>query len=81
MQKTERELTDVEMIDTFDEIIDLIIEAYKHPVRDDYHTRSRAAQIGYDIQRILLDKRILSVGSKETKDGQYKISGSQGQQV
>ena len=80
MQRTERELTDVEMIDAFDEILDLIIEAYDKPLRKDFERQSRPAQFGYDILRMLIDKRILSVGSKVTKDGQYKIKGSDRQQ-
>ncbi len=71
MQRTERELTDVEMIETLDEIINLITESYKYPVNPDF--LSRAGQIGYQIQRILIDRKILRVGSDMTDDGQYKI--------
>ena len=80
MQKTERELTDVEMIDTLDEILDLIIETYDKPLRKDFEKQSRPAQFGYDILRMLMEKGLLSVGSEVTKDGQYKIKGSDRQQ-
>ena len=80
MQRTERELTDVEMIDALEEILDLIIEAYDKPLRKDFERQSRSAQFGYDILRMLIDKKILSVGNKVTKDGQYKIKGFDRQQ-
>ena len=82
MHRVIREVTDVEMIDALNEIIDLIIDCYDDPVRPEHEKDSRAAQIGqdivkvltrrdliwrwqkigYDSQRILLDKKILKTG-------------------
>jgi len=65
MRRTERELTDVEIIDTFDKIVDTIINNYEHEVPESFRKESRAAWIGYKIQRMLLDKRIIETGKKE----------------
>ena len=85
MQRVVREVTDVEMIDALNEIIDLIIDSYDSPVRPEHEKSSRAAQIGqdivkvlikkdliwrwqkigYDSQRILLDRQILKTGGIE----------------
>lgn len=66
MQRTERELTDVEIIDAFNEIVDLIVESYDAPVRKEFQSGSRAAQIGHDIvdhlhKRDVLD-RLSNIG-------------------
>ena len=65
MRRTERELTDVEIIDTFDKIVDTIINNYEHEVPESFKKESRAAWIGYKIQRMLLDERIIETGKKE----------------
>lgn len=89
MQRVKREITDIEMIDALNEILDLIIDCYEGPVRPEYEKDSRAAQIGHDIvrvmtkrdliwrwqkigydsQRILLDKKILKTGGIEGAHG------------
>ena len=85
MQRVIREVTDVEMIDALNEIIDLCIDNYDSPVRAEHEKDCRATQIGHDIvniltkrdliwywtkvgydtQKILLDKRILKTGGIE----------------
>ena len=85
MQRVMREVTDIEMIDALNEIMDLIIDCYESPVRQEYENETRAAQIGHDIinvltkkelmwlwskvgyesQRILLDRKILKTGGIE----------------
>lgn len=85
MQRVIRDVTDIEMIDTLNEIIDLIIECYNNPVRKEFEKEARSTQIGqdivqilkkrdliwiwtkvgYDTQRILLDKKILKTGGIE----------------
>lgn len=89
MQRVLREVSDVEMIDALNEILDLIIDCYESPVRPEYEKASRAAQIGHDIvrvmtkrdliwrwqkigydsQKILLDKKILKTGGIEGTHG------------
>lgn len=89
MQRVQREITDIEMIDALNEILDLIIDCYEAPVRPEYEKDSRSAQIGHDIvrvmtkrdllwrwqkigydsQRILLDKKILKTGGIEGAHG------------
>lgn len=85
MQRVQREVTDIEMIDALNEILDLIIDCYGSPVRAEHENNCRATQIGqdivnvltkrdliwywtkvgYDSQRILLDKKILRTGGIE----------------
>ena len=65
MLRVQRELTDVEMIDALDGIIDIVIDCYQHPIREGFEKSSRSAQIGYDIQRYLLDHRFIKVGGVE----------------
>lgn len=65
MLRTQREVTDVEMIDALDGVIDIIIDSYNHPIREEYKKLSRSAQIGYDIQRYLLDHGLIRVGGIE----------------
>ena len=64
MQRVQREITDVEMIDALEEIIDIIVDCYEHPVRDK-NTKFRAAQSGYDIQRCLLRRGLIRTGGIE----------------
>ena len=59
MLRVQRQLTDVEMIDALNEIIDLIVECYQQPVRSDYEKASRASQIGHDIVDRLRQRDIL----------------------
>lgn len=65
MRRTERELTDVEIIDAFDKIVDIIINNYEQEVSESFRKESRAAWIGYKIQRMLLDEKIIETGKKE----------------
>lgn len=65
MRRTERELTDVEIIDAFDKIVDIIINNYEQEVPESFRKGSRAAWIGYKIQRMLLDEKIIETGKKE----------------
>lgn len=65
MRRTERELTDVEIIDTFDKIVDTIINNYEQEVPESFRKESRAAWIGYKIQRMLLDEKIIETGKRE----------------
>lgn len=70
MQKTDRELSDVEIIDTYMEILDLIESTYEDPIREDFKKQSRSAQLGYDLLRLLIDKGVIAPGKK---DPQQKI--------
>lgn len=65
MLRVQREMTDVEMIDALNGVIDIIIDCYQHPVRQDFEKSSRSAQIGYDVQRYLLDNNLIRVGGIE----------------
>lgn len=56
MQRTRRGLEIQEIVEAFNAIIDIIIESYNHPLRE-YETRS--TQIGHDITKALLERKIL----------------------
>lgn len=60
MLRVQREITDVEMIDALNEIIDLIIDCYQHPIRDEFKNACRASQIGKDITDRLRERDILA---------------------
>ena len=79
MQRTERELTDAEIIDAFMDILEIIIKSYDYPVREDFHRQSRAAQIGYDIQALLLSRRILMTG-KANSQQKLQLKGDRDEQ-
>lgn len=68
MQRTERELTDVEIIDAFEKILEIIITNSENPVREDFQKSSRAAQDGYDIKRYLMDENILRTGARNQQE-------------
>lgn len=57
MQRTRRGLEVSEIVEAFNAIIDIIIESYNHPLRERYETRS--TQIGHDITKALLERKIL----------------------
>lgn len=67
MRKTERELTDVEMIDALLHIVDIIIDDYDREVAPQFRKDSRAAQIGYEIQRFMIEAGIIEPGKSETQ--------------
>lgn len=57
MQRTRRGLEVSEIVEAFNAIIDIIIDSYNHPLRERYETRS--TQIGHDITKALLERKIL----------------------
>lgn len=57
MQRTRRGLEIQEIVEAFNAIINIIIECYNHPLRERYETRS--TQIGHDITKALLERKIL----------------------
>lgn len=57
MQRTRRGLEVAEIVEAFNAIIDIIIDCYNKPLRERYETRS--TQIGRDMTKALLDRRIL----------------------
>lgn len=70
MQRIDREISDVEIIDIYMEILDLVEDTYEDPIRDDFKKQSRSAQLGYDLLRLLTDKGVMAPGKK---DPQQKI--------
>lgn len=64
MRISGRKLTDAEITDAFWSVVKIIIENYKQPVPESFRRESRAAWIGYRIQRLLLDKKIIETGDE-----------------
>ena len=62
MRRTDRELTDGEIIDAFENILDIIINNSEGEVLPQFKKESRAAQIGFLIQRLLLEAEIIEPG-------------------
>lgn len=67
MYQVEREITDVEIIDVFYEIIDLLLRGYNEPIREGFKKKSRAEQVGYDLTMCLIRKDIIHVGEQEVQ--------------
>ena len=67
MYQVEREITDVEIIDVFYEIIDLLLRGYNEPIREGFNKKSRAEQVGYDLTMCLIRKDIIHVGEQEVQ--------------
>lgn len=62
MRRTERELTDVDIIDAFEDIIDIIMASNNGEVEEPYRKESRCAQTGHKITAYLLKKDIIEPG-------------------
>ncbi len=70
MQRVQRQVTDVEMIDALEEIIDLIIDCYEHPVRKEHEKDARSTQIGHDIVKVLTKRDLIWIWTKVGYDTQ-----------
>ena len=73
MQRVMREVTDIEMIDALNEIMDLIIDCYESPVRQEYENETRAAQIGHDIINVLTKKELMWLWSKVASKLEHEL--------
>ena len=77
MYQVEREITDVEIIDVFYEIIDLLLRGYNEPIREGFSKKSRAEQVGYDLTMCLIRKDLIHVGQKEEQQ-KLELEGGNG---
>lgn len=59
MQRTRRGLQIPEIVEVFNEIIEIIIECYNHPLRERFKNETRSTQIGKDIETALLKRGIM----------------------
>lgn len=73
MHRINRELSDVEIIDTFFELLDLIVNIYNVPVRPEFLQSTRAAQLGHDMIDKLIQRDILEKESKIGYDSQVLL--------
>lgn len=73
MQRTKREVTDIELIDAINAIIDLIIECYNKPVRAEFEKETRSTQIGRDIVEEVTRRDLMDRYSKIGYESQRKL--------
>lgn len=80
MQRTDIEVSDIEIIDTYMEILDLVESTYEEPIREEFMRQSRCAQLGYDLIRLLIDKGIIAPGKEDPQQSidtdQKKVKGA-----
>lgn len=62
MRRVERELTDVEIIDTFEEIRDMMIANSEGEVLPQFQKESRMAQQGWRLTQIMLKHQMMEPG-------------------
>lgn len=65
MQRTDKEVSDIEIIDTYMEILDLVESTYEDPIREDFKKKSRCEQLGYDLLYLLINKGVIAPGKKD----------------
>lgn len=68
MKRTERKLTDVEIIDAFEEIRDVMIENSKGEILPQFQKESRMAQLGWRITQIMLKNEMMEAGFKDPQE-------------
>ena len=59
MQRTKRKLGIQEIIEAFNEIIEIICDCYNKPLRESFKHETRSTQIGKDIEAALLKRKIM----------------------
>ncbi len=64
MRRSARNMTDAEIINAFWSIVEIITTNYKKQVPESFRKESRAAWIGYLVQRFLLDEKIIETGDE-----------------
>ena len=62
MRRTDKRLSDPECRDVLEEIIKMVIDTYKKPLRDGFH--SRMAQEGFDLTMIFMNRGMLVPGEE-----------------
>lgn len=67
MFKTERERTDIEMIDSLEDIIEIVLRGYNEPIRADFNKKSRSEQIGFDVTNYLRSHNLIQIGKAESQ--------------
>ena len=67
MRRTEKQLTGAETRILLQGVIDIITDDYDKEVDPSFQKDSRSAQIGYKIQRFLLDEKIIEPGKKDNQ--------------
>lgn len=67
MYKIDRERTDIEMIDSLEDIIEIVLRGYNEPIRADFSKKSRSEQIGFDITNYLRAHDMIQIGKSESQ--------------
>ena len=66
MYKIDRERTDIEMIDSLEDIIEIVLRGYNEPIRADFSKKSRSEQIGFDVTNYLRSHNMIQIGKAES---------------
>lgn len=72
MQRTGNENNDIEIIDTYFEILDLIVSTYSQPLQEGF--KSRCEQLGYNLLMLTASKGVIAPGEV---DPQMRIDTEQ----
>jgi len=67
MYKIERERTDIEMIDSLEDIIEIVLRGYNEPPRAEFMLKSRSEQIGFDVTNYLRSHNMIQIGKAESQ--------------
>ena len=67
MYKIDRERTDIEMIDSLEDIIEIVLRGYNEPIRADFSKKSRSEQIGFDVTNYLRAHDMIQIGKSESQ--------------
>lgn len=67
MYKIDRERTDIEMIDSLEDIIEIVLKGYNEPIRADFSKKSRSEQIGFDVTNYLRAHDMIQIGKSESQ--------------
>lgn len=68
MYQVDREFTDVEIIDAFEEILKTILRGYNEPIRKEFYRKSVAEQVGYDVIVFMTKNNFIHTGQKSDQE-------------
>ena len=67
MYQIDREIQDIDVIDAFYGVIEIVLKGYNEPIRDGFNKKSRSEQIGYDVTNYLMENQFIHIGQNEAQ--------------
>ena len=67
MYQIDREIQDIDVIDAFYGVIEIVLKGYNEPIKDGFSKKSRSEQIGYDVTNYLMENQFIHVGQYDTQ--------------